>query len=64
MAAVFKPDRLQHRFRLAFNIRRLLFANQQRHRHVFQCAKVRQQMVELIDKAQLAVTQVGARGGG
>jgi hypothetical protein len=24
MAAVFKPDRLQHRFRLAFNIRRLL----------------------------------------
>jgi len=59
IAAMAETYCLQHIAGAGVDFSRFLFADQQRHRHVFQRRKVRQQVVELIDKAQLAVTQIG-----
>ena len=56
-----QPYCFQHFTRPCVNFSRFVFANQQRHRHVFQRGEIRQQMVELINKAELLITQLRFR---
>ncbi len=66
MRALLQPHRRQHFAGALLRLRLADFADQQRHRHVFQRVEVGQQMMELVDKAQLAVAQrrFGGRGHG
>ena len=55
-----QPHLLQRRCRLLLADSRALTTNQQWHGHVFQRGEFRQQVMELIDEAQIAVAQLAS----